>query len=139
MVPYILECGESLDDDTAGGQTPLAIATSKGHLEIVRALLKAKADVYYSRRRKIRPLYPAAFGGHIKVVSEIIKTGAEVNTCTLRGTTPFYDRVSHPEVVKLLFQADADVNLLIIMNKLHHTLQFRKGLPIPPDHFLSKG
>ncbi|KAL2140698.1 hypothetical protein VTI28DRAFT_3483 [Corynascus sepedonium] len=61
---------------TPGGR-PLAAAAMEGDVEMIRLLLKRKADpqVYDTNGRT--PLYFAAWNGHIEAVGELINNGAD--------------------------------------------------------------
>ncbi|KAJ3042334.1 hypothetical protein HDV00_007468 [Rhizophlyctis rosea] len=50
----------------------LIIAASSGHVDIVKSLLEASADVHANDEE---PLYQAAMGGHYDVVDELVQAG----------------------------------------------------------------
>ncbi|CAI8036817.1 Ankyrin repeat domain-containing protein 29, partial [Geodia barretti] len=65
------------------GHTALLLASGKGHVEVVRLLLKAGAAVFIPDKDGASPLYVASHEGHTDVVDILVKAGADVNQpCT---------------------------------------------------------
>ncbi|CAG8929642.1 unnamed protein product [Penicillium salamii] len=60
------------------GSSPLKAAAAGGHLEIVKRLLVAKAHVDGNYSRETSPLEAAEKGGHLEVVDVLIKAGAKI-------------------------------------------------------------
>ena len=50
------------------GHSPLYVAAENGHLEVVKCLIKHKADVDKASKRVCTPLYAAAQNGHLDIV-----------------------------------------------------------------------
>ncbi len=67
-----------------GSDTPLTLAAHEGNLDIVAALLDAKADPNKPARND-RPLHAACQQGHLAVVQRLIETGADVSLRQLYG------------------------------------------------------
>ena len=90
----------------------LHIATESGHEAVVRALIKADADVNKAADDSVTPLIFAAQKGHEVTVRALIKAGADVNKAIDDGTTPLYiaAREGHEASVRTMIEADADVN-----------------------------
>jgi ankyrin repeat protein len=59
----------------------LALAAEGGHLDIVRLLIKARADVKKSRMFGVSALNAAAMGGHAEVIRELLSAG-----CPTKGS-----------------------------------------------------
>jgi hypothetical protein len=57
--------------------TGLTIASSKGHIQIVQALLKVGADPNKVDNRGFTALMGAAYHGHLNVVQALLKAGAD--------------------------------------------------------------
>ena len=95
-------------------RTPIWYASGNGHLEVVQALIAAKADVnranaYYGRT----PISQASENGHLKIVQALVAAGADVNKANNDGWTPITEASSkgHLEIVKALIAASgADAN-----------------------------
>jgi len=98
-------------------QTPLQIACDKGHLDAVRALLVAEADIDAKDCRERTPLHLVCFKNNSEIVKVLLEKGAGVRVKNRRGETPlhvafhleFHLEACHSEVTKLLLQHGADV------------------------------
>ena len=62
------------------GYTPLHGAVEYGHVEAIRVLLKAGADVHAQGQNGFTPLHVAAAKGHVEAVRALLKAGADVNS-----------------------------------------------------------
>jgi ankyrin repeat protein len=106
--------GEDPDGRSDFGLTPLVIASRLGHVEAVRALLRAGAGVNLMDSPPTRPgwtpLMNAAHKGRIEVVRVLLESGANANARAADGTTALMLAASepHPEVVRTLLDAGAD-------------------------------
>jgi ankyrin repeat protein len=112
MVKAALDDGA--DPNTTGkyGDTPLIIASFKGHLEVARELLARGADVnaredYFGRT----PLYLASWKGHLEVVRELLARGARLELKDWQGRTALYwaSKEGQVEVVRELLAQGAAV------------------------------
>ncbi|CAI8028798.1 Ankyrin repeat domain-containing protein 29, partial [Geodia barretti] len=79
------------------GHTALRLASWKGHVEVVRLLLKAGAAVFIPDKDGLSPLYVASQEGHSEVVDVLVKAGADVNQATTEGTMQCSSGDSCPE------------------------------------------
>lgn len=57
----------------------LIFAAQKGHFEVVRTLIDARANVNYVTPKKYTALFAASENGHIEVVRALIQAGADMN------------------------------------------------------------
>ena len=88
------------------------MAATIGNIEIVKALIKADADVNQSDNEGTTPLHVAASKGYKDLVKALIGADADVNQSDNEGTTPLHVAASkgYKDLVKALIGADADVN-----------------------------
>ena len=110
VVQCILERGtETLNKSDGDGNTPLRMASYNGHLDIVKTLLAAKAEVNKSNIYGWTPLLMASQNGHLEAVKTLLAAKAEVNKSNAYGSTPLLWASSngHLEIVKTLLTAKA--------------------------------
>ena len=109
----LLEAGADVNYRSPLGATPLASAASNGHTEVVRVLLKARAEVNKAGNTDGEtPLHLAADRGHTEVMLLLLAAGADVNQASYLEQTPLYTAAwwGHMDVVQILLKAGADVN-----------------------------
>jgi RNA polymerase sigma factor (sigma-70 family) len=100
-----------------GERTPLHLAAEKGHLDVVRALLEAGADVHArDEGDNATPLHWAAGEGHLEVIEQLIAAGALVNDpqdVHERGPLGWAISLheSRPEAARLLMAHGAKVDI----------------------------
>jgi ankyrin repeat protein len=91
-------------------RTALQAACVKGHVAIVKALLRKGATTAISDDSGRTPLYIGAMNGHVEVVKLLLENGADFTVASNSGWTPLKSASNngHVEVVKLLLQNGAD-------------------------------
>lgn len=94
------------------------IATSEGYLELLRLTLPAGADVHSKDSYNGTGLIRAADRGHVEIIQELLKTDIKIDHINNLGWTALLEAIilgdggpRHTEVVRLLVDAGADVNL----------------------------
>ena len=94
------------------GWTALHHAAFWGHVNVVRLLIAARADVQLATSNGRSALYAAAENGHADTVAELLRAGAYVNQETADGAIPLTAAATngHERVVELLLQYESDVN-----------------------------
>ncbi len=122
---------------TQGGLTPLLFAARQGHVDSVRALVDAGADInQVSAGDKTSPLLMAMINGHYDLAKLLVERGADVKLASENGATPLYavlnvqwapkalypqpraytqQKATHLEMMKLLIDRGADVNARLKM------------------------
>lgn len=89
-VSWLLTSGAEVNVRNSRKETPLLVASAKGHGIIVHSLLSAGANVNCRYGLGDTPLHVAAGFGHLTVVQYLIKFGAHVNSVSLTGMTPLH-------------------------------------------------
>jgi ankyrin repeat protein len=112
VVEFLLEC-EGIDCNIRSslGHTPLRQASQGGHLEVVKALVKAKAHVNARTNNGDTALMAASEQGRAEVVNFLLQNGARdgIDWPDNKENTPLHAAASHNQVpvVKALLEAKA--------------------------------
>jgi ankyrin repeat protein len=102
--------------------TPLMCAAAKGHLEVVRVLLKGGADVAAaSEKHKVdggggnQALHHALSNDHVEVAKALLDAGADANALGNWGRTPLVCAISGMNVagVRLVLERDGRADLKV--------------------------
>jgi hypothetical protein len=118
-ISKLLITGYPVNQEDRSRQTPLHIAASEGHADVVKFLVE-KYDAYIGARDKDdwTPLHSACFNGHLEACRYLISKGAR-NTPNSTGTTPLHYLVRFEipnktvvceEILVSLLQQGADIN-----------------------------
>jgi uncharacterized protein len=73
-----------------GGLAPIHFAARQGHLEAVKTLLAAGADINQRAGDESTPLLIAVINGHFDLAQFLIEQGADVTMASENGATPLY-------------------------------------------------
>jgi ankyrin repeat protein len=73
-----------------GGLAPIHFAARQGHIESVKTLLDAGADINQLSGDQSSPLLIAVINGHFDVAQLLIDRGADVTLASENGVTPLY-------------------------------------------------
>ncbi|EQC1015203.1 ankyrin repeat domain-containing protein [Pseudomonas aeruginosa] len=133
QVASLLERKVEVDAPSADGSTPLLLATANDHLAVARQLIEAGAegrleilrltllhgaDLKSTNRYGGTALIPACERGHVEVVKTLLQAGVDPNHVNKLGWTGLLEAIllsdggpRHQEIVRLLIDAGADVNL----------------------------
>ena len=122
VVRLLLEAGLDVDaiflnngPGGSGGETPLAFASSLGHLQVVEELVAAGANLSLSERNinEDTPLYKASRNGHLSVVQFLLSKGAPVHLNIANDTSCLHTASigGHVDIVIALLKHGADVHL----------------------------
>ena len=77
------------------GDTPLHRATDRGHIEIVKALIKCTDDPNPPNNRGETPIFKAAYYGHTEILKSLIECTDDPNAATFYGRTPYQTAIDH--------------------------------------------
>lgn len=98
--------------------SPLLLAEAKGTLKILKLILQANPDFSLYNRFGGTVLIPACERGYVEVVKLLLKTKVDVDHVNHLGWTALLEAIvlsdgglRHQEIVKLLVDAGADVNI----------------------------
>lgn len=95
------------------GESALFMAAQKKNLEIVDALIGAKADVNLASQRGLTPLFIANVMNANDIVRQLIKAGANPNIRDIKkNTSPLYIAAERGNVenIQMLLKAKANIN-----------------------------
>jgi len=96
----------------ADGTTAIMLAASNDDIELVRALIKARANVTLKNEFGTSAITEAAIIGSAPIIEALLKAGADPNTRNPEGETPLMAvaRTGKVEAARRLLDAHADVN-----------------------------
>ncbi|KAM7367529.1 hypothetical protein PAMP_013820 [Pampus punctatissimus] len=97
---------------TKYGRSPLHLAAYKGHIEVVRILLKAGCDLDIQDDGEQTALHRAAVVGNSDIISAVIQEGCALDRQDKDGNTALHEVSWHgfSQSVKLLVKAGANVH-----------------------------
>jgi len=86
------------------GRNGIHMAAANGHVEIVKLLVEAGADVGTENAEGSTPLHWACLNGHVGIVDYLLDKGAKLSACNKAGKTPFDEALlrSQKEVLDYL-------------------------------------
>lgn len=111
---------DSIERYIVAGDSALHIAAAAYHVEIVRTLLRAGADVHAQNRFGDQPLHAAAVGNpnsarwnpdaQVATIESLVEAGADPNAADTRGVTPLHRavRTRCAAAVRTLLEHGAD-------------------------------
>ena len=118
IVDLLIAAGADVNMKDNTLQSAYLISTSDGYTELLKKTLKAGADVHCTDSYNGTGLIRAADRGHVEIIKELLKTDIRVNHINRLGWTALHEAIilgdggkRHTEVVCLLVDAGADVNL----------------------------
>ncbi len=115
------------------GFYPLGLAAFFGHLDAVRALIAAGADVQATARNafKVQPIHAAAASRNLDIIRAVLEAGADPNVPQQQGFVPLHEAASNGnrEMAELLVQHGANPDLANDAGKTSIALAREKGHP----------
>ena len=113
VVNFLLEHGADVNVEGKDGdvtQSALIVAAQKGHIEVVKALLKKKASLKANSARETA-LFKGVDGGYLDVVKCLLDNGADPNGPNPDGEPVLFTAAQkHADILKTLLDGGADVN-----------------------------
>jgi len=114
----LIDAGANVNAMDNIGDSPYLYAGAEGRLEILRMTLEHGADLTSVNRYGGTALIPAAHHGHVETVRELLKTKTDIDRVNYPGWTALLEAIilgdgslTYIEIVQLLVDADADVNI----------------------------
>lgn len=118
VAELLIKAGADVNIQDNTQQSAYLITTSEGYLELLKLTLQAGADVHSTDSYNGTGLIRAADRGHVEIIKELLETDIKVNHINRLGWTALLEAIilgdggpRHTEVVRLLVEAGADVNL----------------------------
>ena len=118
IVDILIDAGADVNVQDHTQQSAYLIATSEGYLELLLKTLQAGADVHSKDSYNGTGLIRAAERGHVEIIQELLKTDIPIDHVNRLGWTALLEAIilgeggeRHTEVVRLMVEAGADVNL----------------------------
>lgn len=114
----LIAAGADVNAKDSISDTPFLYAGAEGRNEILKMTLQAGADLASTNRYGGTALIPAAHHGHPETVKILLGTGIKIDHVNRLGWTALIEAVIlsdggkvHTEIVRLLVEAGADVNI----------------------------
>ena len=118
IAEVLIRVGADVNKQDNTKQSAYLISTSEGFLELLRLTLQAGADVHSTDSYNGTGLIRAADRGHVEIIQELLKTDIRIDHINNLGWTALLEAIilgdggsRHTEVVRLLVEAGANVNL----------------------------
>ena len=96
----------------ADGFYPVGLAAFFGHLDAVRALIAAGADIHAAARNpfKVQPVHAAAASRNLDILRAVLEGGADPNAPQQQGFVPLHEAATsgNREMAELLVKHGAD-------------------------------
>ena len=118
VAKLLIDAGADVNVQDSSKQSAYLIATSEGYVELLKLTLQAGADMHRTDSYNGTGLIRAAHRGHVEIIQVLLRTDIKVNHINRLGWTALLEAIilgdggpRHTEVVRLIVQAGADVNL----------------------------
>ena len=118
VAEILIDAGADVNVQDNTQQSAYLISTSDGYLELLQLTLGAGADVTSLDSYNGTGLIRAADRGHVEIIEELLKTEINIDHVNRLGWTALLEAIilgdggfRHSEVVRLLVEAGADINL----------------------------
>ncbi|VDI29237.1 Hypothetical predicted protein [Mytilus galloprovincialis] len=117
--------------------TPLLLATTFGHTDIVKLLINHNCDIDPHDWFPITPLYLAALCNHVEIVGVLLEHGCDINNCNENNESPLYvaSKWGYVDIVKLLLDNNCDINICnkVLESPLHAASKYKSCVEFEYD------
>jgi len=121
------------------GFYPLGLACFFGHLDAVRMLIAAGADVHAAARNafKVQPIHAAAASRNMDIIRAVLEAGADPNVPQQQGFLPLHEAATNNnrEMAELLVKYGANLRLANDAGQTSIDLAREKGHTTLADWF----
>ena len=118
VAQLLIDAGADVNRQDRTQQSAYLISTSDGYLDLLQLTLASGADVHSLDSYNGTGLIRAADRGHVEIIEELLKTDIDIDHVNRLDRTALLEAIilgdggpRHTEVVRLLVEAGADVNL----------------------------
>lgn len=118
VAKILIEAGADVNVKDNTQQSAYLIPTAYGYFDMLKLTLEAGGDVHSRDSYNGTGLIRAADRGHVEIIEELLKTDIDIDHVNRLGWTALLEAIilgdggpRHTEVVRLLVEAGADVNL----------------------------
>ena len=108
----VKETGNEIARQDSSGNTPIHLASVKGHIKCVKALQSKGADINQKNKFDRTPLFNAIYSASDEFIYELLRAGADVNAKDTFGMTPFLIAAENGRdtIFPTLINYGADIN-----------------------------
>ncbi|MCW1969126.1 MAG: ankyrin repeat domain-containing protein [Anaerolineae bacterium] len=118
IAELLIKAGADVNVKDNTQQSAYLIPTADGYVELLRLTLRSGANVHSTDSYNGTGLIRAADRGHVEVIRELLKTDIKLDHINRLGWTALLEAIilgdggpRHTEVVRLLIEAGANVNI----------------------------
>ena len=118
IAQLLIDAGADVNRQDRTEQSAYLISTSEGYLDLLQLTMANGADVHSLDSYNGTGLIRAADRGHAEIIEELLKTDIDIDHVNRLEWTALLEAIvlgdggqRHTEVVRLLVEAGADVNL----------------------------
>ena len=112
VLKEVLKYSKDLNAKEHSENTALIIAVKRGHVDVVKELLKHEnTDIDEVDKNEFTALHFATLYGNVEITKALLENGCQVNISNVDNETPLHYGVNSPEITSLLLQFGAKINV----------------------------